>query len=141
MTQSTKGATRREFIAAGAGAAAFAAIGFNRLALAEDAGDFVTQLVTFKIQEGKDEQAVELLTALTRAVEENEPGVLAYAAHRSTKDPSEVVFFEIYQNQEAVAAHRTAPHMGEMFPKFATVFEPGLDITPLERIGGYTRPS
>lgn len=140
MKEQPEGTTRREFVAATAGAAMVAAFGFNRLARAEDTA-LITQTVTFKIKPGKEEEAVAALQKLTKAVEENEPGVLAYAAHRAEKDPSKVVFFEVYANEDAVAAHRTQPHMQEMFPKFQELFEGGMQIERLDRVAGYTRKS
>lgn len=141
MAKQTEGSTRREFIAAGAGAAAVAAIGFNRVAQAEDTSELVIQLVHMKMQEGKEEQAIALLTELTKAVEDNEPGVLAYSALRSQKDPLEIIFFEIYKDAAAAASHGAAPHMRAAFPKFGAVFQPGMSISKVDRVAGYTRAS
>jgi quinol monooxygenase YgiN len=139
MSEKPEGTTRREFVAASAGAAAVAAFGFNRIAQAQDDDELITQIVKFKIMEGQEDAAVELLETLTAAVEKEEPGVLAYIAHRSKKDPSEVVFFEIYKDQAAVTAHGTTPHMAELRQKFASTFVPPLDVQPLDRVGGFTR--
>ncbi len=139
MSEKPEGTTRREFVAASAGAAAVAAFGFNRIAQAQDDDELITQIVKFKIMEGQEDAAVELLQTLTAAVEKEEPGVLAYIAHRSKKDPSEVVFFEIYKDQAAVTAHGTTPHMAELRQKFASTFVPPLDVQPLDRVGGFTR--
>ncbi len=141
MSEQSIGTTRREFVAAGAGAAAVAAFGFNRMAQAEDSDALITQIVKFKIKEGQEEAAEEVLRTMTAAVEKEEPGVLAYIAHRSKKDPSTVVFFEVYKDQAAVAAHGTTAHMGVMRQKFATTFVPPLDLEPLDRVGGYMRQS
>lgn len=141
MAKQTEGSTRREFMAVGAGAAAVAAIGFNRMAQAEDLSGMVTQIVKLKMQEGKEDEAIALLTELTKAVEENEPGVLAYAANRSQKNPLEITFFEVYANAAAVASHGSAPHMRAAFPKFGAVFQPGMQIEKMDRVAGYTRES
>ena len=140
MSEKSEGATRREFVAASAGLAAVAAFGFNRIAQADDGDELITQIVKFKIKEGQEDGAVELLQTLTAAVEKEEPGVLAYIAHRSKNDPSEVVFFEIYKDQAALTAHGSTPHMAELGPKFAEFFDlQSFDVKPLDRVGGFTR--
>ena len=141
MSEESKGTTRREFVAASAGAAAVAAFGFNRMADAahHEGAMPITQIVKFSIKEGSEESAVELLKTMTAAVEKEEPGVLAYIAHRSKKDPSTVVFFEVYKDEAAVAAHGTTKHMGDMRMGFAKNFVPPLDLEPLDRVSGYMR--
>jgi quinol monooxygenase YgiN len=132
--------TRRGFCAAGAGAAA-ATIGFNRLASAADAdpGEMITQLAKFKLNPEAQDEAIQSLKELCSAVEANEPDVLVYICHRSVKSPEELVFFEVYKNKEALAAHGKTPHLGKLRTSFAKLFRPPLEIVPLERIGGYAR--
>jgi len=141
MTQNSEGSTRREFVAAGAGAAMVATFGFNRMAQAahhEEAAP-ITQIVKFKLKAGNEDAAIKLLQTMTAAVEKEEPGVLAYIAHRSKKDPSEVVFFEVYKDQAAVDAHGTTAHMNEMRTQFMNVFVPPLDLQPLDKVSGFMR--
>src|SRR5262245_1173358 len=92
--------TRRNFCVASAG---LAAVGFNRLASAADgeAEQTITQLAKFKLNMEKEADALQALKELCAAVEQNEPGVLAYICHRSNKNPDELVFFEVYKNDEA----------------------------------------
>ena len=140
MSQDSK-STRKEFLqTAGlaAGAAAVASFGFSRPARAEDGGETITQLARFGLQEGKEEEAKALLQTLVKGVEETEPGVLVYIAHISAKS-NEVVFFEVYENAEALTVHGQTPHMNEMRTKFATVFAPPLDIERLNHVAGVNR--
>lgn len=141
MSEQSKGTTRREFVAASAGAAAVAAFGFNRMTEAahHEGAMPITQIVKFTIKEGQEESAEELLRTMTAAVEKEEPGVLAYIAHRSKKDPSTVVFFEVYKDEAAVAAHNTTKHMGEMRAKFMDNFVMPLDVEQLDKVGGFMR--
>jgi quinol monooxygenase YgiN len=44
-------------------------------------------------------------------VRANEPGCLVYRAHRSTRDPELFLFYEMYADEAAFEAHRTAPHL------------------------------
>lgn len=138
--------TRKEFLqtAAGvtAGAAFFGALGFNRMASAdghEGADQSITQIARFSMQEGKEDEAIATLQELVKGVEENEPGVLAYIAHRSEANPSEVVFFEVYKDEAALAAHGQTDHMNAMRAKFMQVFKPPLNIEKLNKIAGVVR--
>jgi quinol monooxygenase YgiN len=130
--------TRRGFCAAGAG---LATIGFNRLAVAAEGetGPMITQLAKFKLNMEKEADGLQALKELCTAVEENEPGVLAYVCHRSVKNPDELVFFEVYKDEDALKAHGKSPHMGKMRTAFATLFRPPLEVTRLDRIGGFAR--
>lgn len=135
--------TRKEFlqtIGLAAGTAAVATFGFTRSARAQEEGAdaSITQLARFGVQEGKTEEAKALLETLVKGVEETEPGVLVYIAHISEKS-GDVVFFEVYENAEALSEHGQTPHMNEMRTKFATVFKPPLDIERLERVAGVNR--
>ena len=141
MSIDSEGTTRREFVAATAAGAAALTFGFSRLAGADahEASVPISQIVKFKLNPDNEEAAIAALQALTKGVEENEPGVLAYIAHRSKTDPSEVVFFEVYKDAAAVQAHNGTPHMNAMRAGFMQNFQMPLDVQPLDRISGFTR--
>ena len=130
--------SRRGFCAAGA---ALAAIGFSRVADAAEAeaGATITQLAKFKLNMEKEAEGLQALKDLCAAVEKDEPGVLAYICHRSAKNPDELVFFEVYKDEEALKAHGKTPHMGKMRTAFATLFRLPVEVTRLERVAGFTR--
>ncbi|MEX2113098.1 MAG: putative quinol monooxygenase [Pirellulales bacterium] len=138
MTVSEGLVTRRVFCAAGAGLATF---GFSRLVHAGegDAGPTITQLAKFKLNMDKEAEGLQALKDLCAAVEADEPGVLAYICHRSAKSPDELVFFEVYQDEDALKAHGKTPHMGKMRMAFATLFRPPIEVTRLDRVGGFAR--
>jgi quinol monooxygenase YgiN len=129
---------RRSFYAASAG---LAAIGFNRLASAAEAdtGAAITQIAKFKLNMEKEAEGLEALKQLCAAVEENEPGVLAYICSRSAKNPDEIVFFEVYKDDEAMKAHGKTAHIGKLRTAFVTLFRGPLEVTRLDRIGGFSR--
>jgi quinol monooxygenase YgiN len=118
-----------------------AAIGFNRRAGAADAETWamITQLAKFKLNMEKEAEGLEALKQLCAAVEENEPGVLAYICNRSTKNPDEIVFFEVYKDEEAMKAHGKTPHIGKLRTAFVTLFRGPLEVTRLDRIAGFSR--
>ena len=142
MPKDINNTSRRDFMAAGIGAAAVATMGFNRLALAQDVANVVTVVVTFKIKAGKEADAVALVKELTAAVEKNETDVLAYVAHRDAADPMKITFIEMYKDQAAVQAHRTDPAVQAALPKFGEIFESGApEVKNLTRVAGFTRAS
>ncbi len=141
MSDEQHGATRREFVAATAGAAMVATFGFSRMTQAEDTPSVVTQIVTLTLKAGAEEKAIAVLQELTAAVKAAEPGVLVYIAHRGQKDPSKVVFFEVYADAAAAANHSKQPHMAKMFAAAKDIFEPGMDIQKMDRVAGYSRES
>jgi len=140
MSKEDQGTSRRDLLKLGAGATAAAAtIGFVRPAMAAH-HESITQVVKFRLNPDKADEAEAALKTLTKAVEDNEPGVLAYIAYRSDADPEEVVFFEVYKDEETLKAHGAQPHLGEMRKVFgAGVFKPPLDIQKLNKVGGFMR--
>lgn len=140
MARSTMRINRRNLLAAGAAGAAFTgSFGFQRLAEANAAGDMITQIAKFKINMEKEDEAIALLEGLCKAVEENEPDVLVYMAHRDAANPEELVFFEIYKDAAALEAHGQTPHLAKLRSNFLTHFRGPLEIVKLDRIGGYHR--
>jgi quinol monooxygenase YgiN len=130
--------SRRTFCAASAGLATF---GFSRVAAAADtdAGKAITQLAKFKLNMEKEAEAIATLKELCAAVEKNEPGVLVYLCHRVAKKPDELVFFEVYNDEEAFKAHSKSRHLAKLRKSFTTLFRLPLDVTRLDRVGGYAR--
>ena len=99
-----------------------------------------TVIARIKIKEGKKDEAVAALEKMAAGVSEKEPGTLAYVIHRSVDDPSEVVFFEVYSDDEASKSHTTGEPMKAFQSGFADIFDVSqVKIERLERIGGIVR--
>jgi quinol monooxygenase YgiN len=132
--------TRRKYCADSAG---LVTLGFSRLSAAPEAetGKMITQIAKFKLNLDKQDKAVQALKEMCTAVEEKEPGVLVYLCHRSAKHPDEVVFFEVYKDDEALKAHGKTAHFGKLRTAFGPLFRLPLEVTRLDRIGGFTRAS
>lgn len=130
--------TRRNFCVVGAG---LTTIGFTRLASAADTdpAKTITQIAKFKLNMEKEAEGIAALKELCAEVEKNEPGVLAYVCHRSVKNPDEIVFFEVYKDEDAMKEHGKTAHMGKLRGAFLTMFKPPLEVIRLDRIGGFTR--
>jgi quinol monooxygenase YgiN len=132
--------TRRGFVAAGAG---LAALGFSRPAVAADGENdkLITKIAKIKLDMANEDKALKALRELCAAVEKNEPGVLVYICHRNAKKHDEVVFFEVYQDEAAFNAHTKTAHFRKFFRSFGTLFKLPLELTTLDRVGGYARGS
>jgi quinol monooxygenase YgiN len=97
-------------------------------------------IARMKMQAGKEDEALDVVRTMADAVEANEPKALAYVCHRNQKDPAEIIFFEVYADDEAFATHNQTPHMGVMRSKFAELFDTStFGIERLERVGGFLR--
>ena len=100
----------------------------------------ITIIFRTKIKEGKEEEALAELRKMADAVKAEEPGVVAYLCHRSQADPSEIIFFETYDDDEAFQAHSKTPHMGEMRAGFGELFDLSqVKVERLDQIAGFVR--
>jgi quinol monooxygenase YgiN len=89
---------------------------------------------------GKEEEAVKQMADMVAAVKANEPGALVYAFHRLQDDPSELVFWELYADDDAFKTHMGTPHMAVMRSSFADLFDPTtVKLERLERVAGFAR--
>ncbi len=101
-----------------------------------------TILAQFKIQPGKEAEAEKALNEMAAAVEANEPGALAYAIHREEKDPTRIVFFEMYTDRDAFKTHTGTPHFMAFQQKLAGLADLStVSIQRLERVAGFVRAS
>ena len=71
----------------------------------------LTVVAKIRAAKGKGDALAALLAEQAAAVRQAEPGCLVYRAHRSTKDPDVFLFYEMYQDDAALDAHRKAPHL------------------------------
>jgi quinol monooxygenase YgiN len=73
----------------------------------EEVRALIALIATFRAASGKRAQ---LLAQLREAVAAtaDEDGTLVYAAHASTADAESIVFYELYRDEEALAAHGKA---------------------------------
>lgn len=72
----------------------------------------VVLLVQFTVKPGSEQQARDLM----RKMEEHtrrEPGCRLYIGSQSTQDPRRFCFYEQYDDQAALDAHRAAPYFAE----------------------------
>ena len=101
----------------------------------------ITVTAEFRINEGKEAEALAAIEKLVAGVSENEPGALTYSWHRDLKDPAQVLVYEVYADQEATKVHSASQHFAEFQKAFATgLFDPGsVKISRFERFAAIDR--
>lgn len=65
----------------------------------------ITVIAKIKVQPGKEAQFEEAGRSMVAHVKAHEPGTLVYVLHRSSAEPTEFLFYEVYRDQEAFTAH------------------------------------
>ena len=101
----------------------------------------INVIARFKMQPGKESEALKTLSDMAAAVEANEPGAVVYVVHRGQVDPLEIYVYEVYADHAAFDAHRKTPHMKELQAKFSQLMDPAsFNVELLERIAGFMRP-
>ena len=104
----------------------------------------VTYFVRMIAKEGKADEVLELLLVNPRRIEAGEPGNLAFAVHRSNKNPNEFWLYETWESEAAVEAHES----GEEFRRYKEALRPLVepdsvlygDAQPIKVLGYETVP-
>ncbi len=91
-------------------------------------------IATLKVQPGKEDDFIAAAKKMIDYVTSNEPGTKAYTVNRSTADPTTFVFYEVYADQAAFAAHGGSPAMAEFFGAAGTLLAGRPDISMFEEI-------
>lgn len=87
----------------------------------------VRVLAFFKAKQGKGkelEQVLQTLVAPTRS----EPGNIAYVLHRSTKNPDELVFDEIFVSIKAFEEHSQKPYIKDLSQKIKHLVDSPVEV-------------
>ena len=87
-------------------------------------------VATLKIKPGKEAEFEAVFRELQAAVKANEPGALQYEVFKSKAHASTYIVMEQYNDEAALAAHRTTPHMAAAGPKLGAVLDgrPGIEL-------------
>ncbi len=101
----------------------------------------ITVTAEFRINEGKEAEALAAIEKLVAGVSQNEPGALMYSWHRDLKDSAQILVYEVYADQEATKVHSASKHFAEFQKAFASgLFDPGsVKISRFERIAAIDR--
>lgn len=107
----------------------------GRRAMGDDAA-MITVIATLKVQGGKGPALEEAVRPLIAHVRANEAGTLSYLFHRSTSDPTVFVFYEVYADQAALAAHGSSEPIQKFFGVVGGLLDGRPDIQMYEELGG-----
>lgn len=96
----------------------------------------MTVIATLKVKPGSEatfRQAADKMIAYVKA---NEPGTLTYLLNRSTSDPTHFVFYEVYADEAAFAAHGGSESMQQFFGAVGTLLDGRPEIRMYEELAG-----
>jgi (4S)-4-hydroxy-5-phosphonooxypentane-2,3-dione isomerase len=96
----------------------------------------MTVIATLKVKPGSEKAFREAADKMVAHVKANEPGTLTYLLNRSTSDPTKFVFYEVYADQAAFAAHGGSEPMQQFFGAVGTLLDGRPDIHMYEELGG-----
>ncbi|HYH00245.1 MAG TPA: putative quinol monooxygenase [Terriglobales bacterium] len=82
-------------------------------------------IVSYTVMAGKEEQAREFVRRMQEHTR-TEPGCRFYAGQQSLDNPQKFCFYEQYDDQAALDAHRSQPYFAQYITNgLATIIEPG----------------
>jgi quinol monooxygenase YgiN len=88
----------------------------------------VRVLAFLKAKPSKRRELEDLLTKIVIPATRKEPGNIAYVMHRSTKNPDELMFDEIWVDMKSLEDHLKTPHMQSAIPKIKEMLDVPLRI-------------
>jgi quinol monooxygenase YgiN len=95
----------------------------------------ITVVARLKARPGSEAQLEQAFRKMIPAVR-SEAETLQYVLHRSVQDPTVFVFYEVYQDQDALGFHSRTAHMKEMSSAIGPLLDgrPQIDVlTELDR--------
>ncbi len=72
----------------------------------------IALIVHFTVAAGNEERTKEYIRKMQEHTR-REPGCRRYVGHHSIQDPRRFCFYEVYEDQAALDAHRAAPYFTE----------------------------
>lgn len=90
---------------------------------------------SFTAQQGREAEAVEVLTALVEPTHREE-GCILYALHQGTDEPRRLAFVERWASRELLDAHLASPHVKEALTRVEELFGDSADIVVYEPLPG-----
>lgn len=96
----------------------------------------MTVVARLKVKAGSEKAFEQAAQKMITHVKANEPGTLTYLLNRSTADPTEFVFYEVYADPGAFAAHGSSEPMQQFFGAVGGLLDGQAEIKMFEEIGG-----
>ena len=91
-----------------------------------------------KAKEGHEEKMEQILRDMVPKVEA-EPGTLTYTLHRAQKDPRTFMFYEKYQDAEALTQHSSTPHFKELFNAMKSILDGAPEIEMYDELAALNK--
>ncbi len=96
----------------------------------------VTVIAKLKVKAETEATFLQAAEKMIAQVKAHEPGTTTYLLNRATDDPTEFVFYEIYADQGAFAAHSGSDAMQQFFGAVGALLDGRPEIKMYEEIGG-----
>ena len=96
----------------------------------------LTVIAKLKVQAGNESAFQQAANEMIAYVTAHEPGTVRYVLHRAIADPTEFVFYEVYADQAAFAAHGGSEQMQKFFGAVGGLLAGRPDIVMYEALGG-----
>jgi quinol monooxygenase YgiN len=90
----------------------------------------------FKVRPDGVEEVEKQFRMLIEYVRNEEPGTLMYLFHRAQDDPTRFLFYERYQDNEALTKHGGSARFQQVFGKVAPLLEEAPVIELFDEIAG-----
>lgn len=92
-------------------------------------------LARLNVQAGKSAEAIDALQAMLDHVR-TEDGTLIYILHKDATDENVLYFYELYTDQDALAAHSSSAAMKALGPAMGSLLAGRPEMTFLTPVGG-----
>ncbi len=96
----------------------------------------VTVIAKLKVKSGLEATFLPAAEKMIAHVKAHESGTTTYLLNRATDDPTEFVFYEIYVDQGALAAHSASEAMQQFFGTVGGLLDGRPEIKMYEELGG-----
>lgn len=106
----------------------------------EQGSGLYSLLVRFELQDGHEDPFDALTAETVAAIRSEEPGTLAYVVHREPGSPGIRVFYELYRDEAAFAAHEAAAHVRRFLALRGQHLRREPQVWRLSPTGGVVRP-
>ena len=93
----------------------------------------ISLIAKLKVQPGKEAEFEAAAKEMIATVRTAEPGTLAYILHKNSKDPTEFIYYELYQDQAAFDAHGKTDHMTELSAEKSARYWPAVPSSRFSR--------
>jgi len=96
----------------------------------------ITIVAKMKIKGGREGDAERALFDMVEYVRAHEPGTVRYTLHRAIGDPTHLLMYEQYADQEAVDTHGTSARIQQLFATLGPLLDGQPSIEMFTEGGG-----